>query len=175
MRNIYSVYCARYTAANSPVWSRSSTRRSEASSLISLCVHIKRINPYYIVYNSFPISSKCNMCLRSVGIMVIASIKLLIFMNDVLIFHSGNDSPLMLTNCSGPGLYWHERYMQTPIGSSSQWQPQHSNMWLESIYTQTLTQTLTNTRACTLTDTLNIYISWHSSKDRGGKRFTVPC
>lgn len=105
MRNIYSVYCARYTAANSPVWSRSSTRRSEASSLISLCVHIKRINPYYIVYNSFPFSSKCNMCLRSVGIMVIASIKLLIFMNDVLIFHSGNDSPLMLTNCSGPGLY----------------------------------------------------------------------
>ena len=45
------------------------------------------------------------MCLRSVGIMVIASIKLLIFMNDVLIFHSGDDSPLMLTNCSGPGPY----------------------------------------------------------------------
>ena len=47
-------------------------------------------------------------------------------MNDVLIFHSGDDSPLMLTNCSGPGPYWHERYMQTPVGSSSHWEPQHS-------------------------------------------------
>ena len=145
---------------------RSSTRRSEASSLISLCVHIRRINPYYMVYNSFPFSSKCNMCLRSVGIMVIASIKLLIFMNDVLIFHSGDDSPLMLTNCSGPGPYWHERYMQTPVGSSSHWEPQHS-VNRKHLYrdAQTLAQTLTNTCACTLKDAWNIYILWHSNKD----------
>ena len=37
--------------------------------------------------------------------MVITSIQLLIFMNDILIFHIGNDSPLMLTNCSGPRWY----------------------------------------------------------------------
>lgn len=94
--------------ANSHVWSLSGVELDAAlrgkQFNLSVCVckaHIKRINPYYSVYNLFPFSTKCNMCWRSVGIMVIASIKLLIFMNDILIFHIGNDPPLMLTNCSG--------------------------------------------------------------------------
>lgn len=51
--------------------------RSEASGFV--CAHkaqIKRINPYYLVYNVFPFSTECNMFFRSVGIIVIASIKL---------------------------------------------------------------------------------------------------
>lgn len=55
-------------------------------SLISLCAHkahIKGINPYYLVYNAFPLSSECNICLVIVGVLVIALTKLLIFMNDI--------------------------------------------------------------------------------------------
>lgn len=54
-------------------------------SLISLCTykaHIKGINPYYLVYNAFPLSSEGNICLVIVGVLVIALTKLLIFMND---------------------------------------------------------------------------------------------